>query len=498
MPARRPPLLGSWVAATAAAALLAQLPDRHETPAVPPNVVVVLVDDLGYADIGPFGASTPTPHLDRMAREGMRFTDFVVSSAVCSASRAALLTGCYHRRVGIDGALGPDAQTGLGDGETTIAELCRQQGYATACFGKWHLGHHPRFLPLQHGFDEYFGLPYSNDMWPLHPDYAQLPADARQRKQGYPDLPLLEGNRIVDAEVTGADQASLTTWYTERAVSFIERNKDLPFFLYVPHSMVHVPLFVADGFRGRSGRGLYGDAVMEIDWSVGQILDALRRNGLDDRTLVVFTSDNGPWLSYGDHAGAAGPLREGKGTMFEGGMRVPTILRWPGRVPAGATCTELASTIDLLPTIASLIGARLPAHEIDGRDLTPLLSGAPGAVSPHEVFCCYYGGGQLQAVRDARWKLHFPHPYRTLGGRPGGKDGSPAPYEERKIGLCLYDLRADPGETKDVAAGHADVVARLQRLAQAAREDLGDTLTGIEGTGRRPPGRLGPGDERLR
>jgi arylsulfatase A-like enzyme len=474
----------------------AQAPATRPEP--PPNVVLILIDDLGYADIGPFGGEITTPNLDRIAKEGMRLTDFVVSSAVCSASRAALLTGCYHVRVGIHGALGPEAQIGLAESEVTIAELCKQKGYATACFGKWHLGHHPRFLPLRHGFDEYFGLPYSNDMWPLHPSYAQLPPDAEKRKKGYPALPLIEGDRIADAEVTGEEQAQLTRRYTERAVAFLERNKDRPFFLYLAHTMVHVPLFVSEEFRGRSKRGLFGDAVVEIDWSVGKILDTLRALGLDERTLVLFTSDNGPWLSYGDHAGSAGPLREGKGTMFEGGMRVPAIARWPGRIPAGATCRELASTIDVLPTVAKLIGAELPRHRIDGHDITPLLSGVPGARSPHAGFGCYYAGGELQAVRDARWKLHFPHGYPTLEGRAGGKDGSPVPYGNAKIGLCLYDLRDDPGEAKDVAAAHEDVVVRMQEFALSLRQDLGDKLTGATGTWTRPPGRLGPDDVRLR
>jgi arylsulfatase A-like enzyme len=463
-----------------------------------PNVVVILIDDLGYADIGPFGGKIPTPNLDRMAKEGMRFTDFAVSSAVCSASRAALLTGCYHERVGIRGALGPDAQVGIADGEVTLAELCKQQGYATACFGKWHLGHHPRFLPLRHGFDEYFGLPYSNDMWPLHPAYAALPADAEKRKKGYPDLPLVEGEKVVEAKVTGEHQAMLTTWYTERAVGFIRRNRERPFFLYVPHSMVHVPLFVSDRFRGKSGLGPYGDVVMEIDWSVGEILGALVACGLDERTLVIFTSDNGPWLGYGNHAGSAGPLREGKGTSFEGGVRVPALARWPGRVPAGTTCGELAATIDILPTVARLIGARPPEHAVDGRDLSPLLFGTPGAASPHEAFCSWYEGGQLQAVRDRRYKLHFAHRYQTLGGRPGGADGSPAPYGTASLGLSLFDLEADRGETKDVAKEHPDVVARLQHHAEEARKELGDALTGVKGAGAREPGRLGPEDARLR
>lgn len=459
-----------------------------------PNVVVIFIDDLGFADIGPFGAHAyTTPNLDRMAREGMRFTDFLVSTAVCSASRAALLTGCYHRRVSIEGALGPNAKIGINADEVTLAEICKQKGYATACFGKWHLGHHPKFLPPQHGFDEYFGLPYSNDMWPLHPDYAELPAAAAKRKQGYPNLPLIENDRIVDSEVTGDDQKQLTTWYTERAVGFIERNKARPFLLYVPHSMVHVPLFVSEKFAGKSGKGLFADVVMEIDWSVGEILGALRKHGLDDNTLVVFTADNGPWLSYGDHAGSAAPLREGKGTIFEGGLREPTVMRWPGRIPANTTCKELASTIDLLPTVAALIGAKLPEHPIDGKDIRPLLFGEADARSPHEAFYCYYDG-ELRAVRDRRWKLHFAHGYRTLAGGAGGTLGRPAPYQQAKIALSLFDLDNDVGESTDVAKDHPDVVARLEKLAERAREQLGDQLTGREGNARRPVGRLQVGD----
>ncbi|MEC8653413.1 MAG: sulfatase [Planctomycetota bacterium] len=462
-----------------------------------PNLVVIFIDDMAYADIGPFGGDIPTPNLDRMAAEGTRFTDFSVATAVCSASRAALLTGCYHRRVGIAGALGPRSNHGLHEREMTLAEVCKQKGYATACYGKWHLGHHPKFLPTNHGFDEYFGLPYSNDMWPLHPAYAHLPTEAERRKRGYPALPLIEGTKVVDDEVTGADQEMLTTWYTERAVSFIERHKDQPFFCYVPHSMVHVPLFVSDKFKGKSGKGLFGDVVMEIDWSVGQILDALAANGVDDDTMVVFTSDNGPWLSYGDHAGSSGIYREGKGTMFEGGVREPTVVRWPGRVPAGATCAEFASTIDIVPTFAKLIGAQLPDHKIDGRDIAPLLFGEDGAESPHECFLHYYAGGQLQAVRDPRWKLHFPHKFRTMAGKPGGKDGSPNPYSQGSIGLELFDLDKDPGETTNVADQHPEVVARLQKLADIARADLGDKLTKTEGAGVRPAAKLQKGDARL-
>jgi len=464
----------------------------------PPNIVVIFIDDLGYADIGAFGASSyPPPNLARMAREGMRLTDFVVPSAVCSASRASLLTGCYHRRIGFAGALGPGAKHGLHQDEVTIAELCKQKGYATACFGKWHLGHHPKFLPLQHGFDEYFGLPYSNDMWPLHPNYAHLPKNAASRKRGYPPLPLIEGDRVIDDTVTGEEQEQLTTQYTERAVRFINRNRERPFFLYVPHSMVHVPLFVSDKFKGKSKAGLFGDVMMEVDWSVGLIQEALKANELDEHTLVVFTSDNGPWLSYGDHAGSALPLREGKGTMFEGGCRVPTLARWPGRVPAGSSCAELASTIDLLPTIAALIGAKLPDHKIDGKDIRPLLFAEPGARSPHEAFYCYYGGGQLQAVRDRRFKLHLKHRYRTLKGRPGGSEGSPVRYEQAEIDVSLFDLHADIGETRVVSEQYPKETARLMKHVERARQDLGDRLKKTPGTGRRPAGKLGPEDKRL-
>ena len=461
----------------------------------PPNIVLIFIDDLGYADIGPFDPDEKnqfaTPNLDRMAAEGMKFTDFVSSTAVCSAARAALLTGCYHRRVGIQGALGPGAKHGLNQSEMTIAELCKQKDYATACFGKWHLGHLRPFLPLQHGFDHFYGLPYSNDMWPLHPDFADLPADAVKRKQGYPDLTMLEGNEIVNPMVTGEDQAKLTTEYTEHAVNFINDNRDRPFFLYVPHSMVHVPLFVSSKFKGKSGSGLFGDVMMEIDWSVGEILAALKANGLDEKTLVVFTSDNGPWLSYGNHAGSALPLREGKGTMFEGGYRVPTIMRWPNRIPAATTCDELASTIDLLPTIAGLIDAELPNHKIDGLDISPLMFGDSKARSPHEAFYCYYRGGELHAVRDRQYKLHFPHQFRTMDGQSMGGDGKPGKYRQERIEFELFDLKQDVGETVNVADQHPEVVERLQRHAEAARADLGDKLTGRKGNGVRPHGKLG-------
>ena len=371
---------------------------------------------MGYADIGAFGAKAyPTPYLDQMAKEGRKFTDFYVTQAVCSASRAGLLTGCYNVRIGINGALGPKSNIGLNPDEITIAEICKQKGYATACFGKWHLGHHQKFLPQQHGFDEYFGLPYSNDMWPFHPGVLHLPMEERLKK--WPHLPLIEGNEVINPKVSGKDQEMLTTQYTERAVSFIEKNKDNPFFVYLPHGMVHVPLYVSDKFKGKSGAGLFGDVMMEVDWSVGEIMKVLRKNDLHENTLFIFTSDNGPWLNYGDHAGSASPLREGKGTMFDGGCSEPTLAWWPGTIPANSACKEPAMTIDLLPTIAKLIGTHLPKHKIDGKDISALLTG--DGKSPREAYYFYYGN-QLQAVRQGKWKLHFPHGYRTMAGKPGG------------------------------------------------------------------------------
>ena len=464
-------------------ALLAGVEARSAGPpplqaARPPNIVLIFADDLGYGDIGAFSvrrdAGRPqTPRLDRMAAEGVRLTSFYVAQAVCSASRAALLTGAYSNRVGVNGALMPTATTGISPAETTIPELLKRQGYATGIFGKWHLGHLAPFLPRQHGFDEYLGLPYSNDMWPRHPT-----------AKGMPELPLIEGDQVVERD---PDQSLLTRRYTEHAVRFIERHQDRPFFLYVPHAMPHVPLFVSDRFTGKTGNGLYADVIAELDWSVGEILDALARAGLEGNTLVVFTSDNGPWLSYGPHAGSSGPFREGKGTAFEGGVRVPFLARWPGRLPAGASSDLPAMTIDLLPTFARLAGAALPAARIDGRDIWPLLSNPAAATAPHDALY-FYWGTELHAVRSGGWKLHLPHPYQGLAA--AGQGGRPGRYERRQIELSLFDLDKDPGESTDVAASRPDVVRSLLGHAERAREDLGDSLTGRAGTGVRPPGKI--------
>ncbi|MHC4993934.1 MAG: sulfatase family protein [Planctomycetota bacterium] len=427
----------------------------------PPNFIVLFADDQGWADIGVFGAQGfTTPHLDRMAAEGLRATSFYVTQGVCGASRASLLTGCYANRVSMLGAPHHKARHGLHPDEMTIAEVLKQKGYATGMAGKWHLGHLKPALPIHHGFDEYLGLPYSNDMWPNHPNV----------NNDYPPLPLIEGDETIE---TMPDQAQLTTRYTERAVKFIEKNKDRPFFFYVAYAMPHVPLFVSDKFKGKSEQGMYGDVIMEIDWSVGQILQALKDNGVDENTVVLYTSDNGPWLNYGNHAGSKGPLREGKGTEWEGGVREPCIIRWPGKIPAASVSDIPMMTIDILPTFAHLAGAPLPKLKIDGKNVWPIWAGEKGARSPHRAYYFYYGS-MLHAVRQGRWKLHFPHPYRSYAFPPGN-DGQPGPTATKNTGLELYDLESDIGESIDLAATYPKVVKRLSRLGEQMRQQLGDS-----------------------
>lgn len=450
------------------------------------NFVLIFIDDQGYNDVGCYGAQGfTTPNIDRIAAEGIRFTDFYVSQAVCSASRAALLTGCYSNRVSILGALFPASKNAINPEEQTIAELLKAQGYATCIVGKWHLGHKQPYLPLQHGFDEYLGLPYSNDMWPVDFDGKPLPPDHWKAKS-YPPLPLIDGNATSETIDTLEDQATLTTRYTERAVSFIERHKDEPFFLYLPHSMGHVPLGVSDKFKGTSEQGMYGDVMQEIDWSVGQILETLDRLDLADNTLVVYTSDNGPWMNFGNHAGSAFPLREGKGTMWDGGCRVPCVMRWPGHIPEGIVCDKMAATIDILPTFAKIAGAEMPALKIDGVDIMPLMRGDADA-NPRDEYWFYYGQ-QLQAVRKGKWKLHLPHEYRSYHGVRPGRDGWPGPYEKGRTGFELYDMEDDPKELRNLADQHPVVVEQLMQIAERAREELGDV--GRPGAGVRPAAKV--------
>lgn len=452
-----------------------------------PNIVLIYMDDMGYGDVDAYGGiDYITPNIDHLAAEGMRFTNFYAAQPICTASRAAILTGCYPNRIGIFGALHPNSKIGISDKEETIAEMLRQKGYTTAIFGKWHLGDAKKFLPLQHGFDEYVGLPYSNDMWPVNFDGTPAVSTGKYK---VPPLPLIEGNKTIGYIRNLKDQSMLTTLYTEKAIDFINRHKKKPFFLYLAHSMVHIPIAVSDKFKGKSKQGLFGDVMMEIDWSVGEVMKALKENGLEKNTVVIFTSDNGPWLRFGKHAGSAGGLREGKGTTWEGGQREPAIIRWPGVVPAGTICNKLSSNIDILPTIAAITNAPLPKNKIDGLSILALLKGETKA-NPRDHLFYYFGKNNLEAVREGHWKLVLPHTYRSEEGEMPGTNGYPGKMHDAKTELALYDLRRDPGERYDVKEQNPEVVERLQKLVEEAREDLGDDLTGRPGKNRRPPGEL--------
>ena len=441
------------------------------------NFVVILMDDMGYGDTKSNGAiGYETPNIEMMQREGMTFTRYYAPQAVSGASRAGLLTGCYPNRIGLSGAPFPGSRTGISDEEMTIAEVLKQKGYTCAAFGKWHLGDNVRFLPLRHGFDEFYGIPYSNDMWPNHPTFK------------FPDLPLIEGDSIVEYN---PDQSRFTTEFTERAVSFIDRNRKKPFFLYLAHPMPHVPLYVSDRFKGKSEAGLYGDVMMELDWSIGEILKKLKKEKLDKNTLVIVTSDNGPWINYGNHAGNTGGLREGKGASFEGGQRVPCIMKWRSHIPEGTICNRLASGIDFLSTFAEIADAPMPELKTDGVSLLPLLEGDFSA-RPRKYFSYYYRGNDLEAVTDGRFKLVFPHKYRSYEGFKPGMDGKPGDVNEFKPlkETLLFDLLRDPGERYNVMEMYPEKVEELKKYADEVRKDLGDDLTGNKGNGRRSPGIL--------
>lgn len=455
-----------------------------------PNIIIVFIDDLGYGDLSCTGAiNYSTPNIDKLAAEGMQFTRFYVAQAVCSASRAGLLTGCYPNRIGINGALNPHAKIGLNPNEETIAEILKKKEYSTAAIGKWHLGHHKKFLPLQHGFDEFLGIPYSNDMWPLYYDNTRNIPENYKRKLTYPELPLIRNNKIIRELKTIEDQAELTTLYTETAINFIERNKNAPFFLYLAHSMPHVPLAVSNKFKGKSQQGLYGDVIMEIDWSVGQILKTLDNNHLSENTLVIFTSDNGPWLNFGNHAGSTAGLREGKGTSFEGGQRVPCIMKWPGIIQEGKICNNMASTIDILPTLADIVNAPLSENKIDGINIVSLMKAEKGA-NPRRTFYYYYGNNQLEAVQKDGWKLVFEHKHRTYENNTPGKNGLPGKLSTKTSGFELYNLRRDQGERYNIIDSYPEIVAELTKIANTTREDLGDKLTNTPGKNKREPGRI--------
>lgn len=424
-----------------------------------PNVVVIFIDDLGYADIGPFGATKQkTPNLDRMAKEGMKLTSFY-AAPVCSVSRAQLLTGCYGARISVPGVFFPAGPNGLHPNETTIAEHLKKLGYATQCVGKWHLGDQPEFMPTRQGFDHYLGVPYSNDM------------QRKSKATGERVVPLMRDEKV-DTLLTDEAQSTMVERYTAEATQFIRTNKDKPFFLYFAHNAVHTPIHPGEKFRGKSANGRFGDWVEETDWSVGQVLGTLQDLKIDEKTLVIFTSDNGPWLIKGSDGGSALPLRSGKGTTWEGGVRVPTIVRWPGKVPPNSSCDAVAGTIDLLPTIVAQAGGTVPAEPvIDGRDISPLILGK-SKESPREAHY-YFAGYNLQAVRQGPWKLAI-----APQAEPKGK------ADDAQTNPRLYNLESDIGERTNVADKNPEVVARLQQLANKMIAEIGGTAP----KSRRPAG----------
>ncbi|MDR1268718.1 MAG: sulfatase, partial [Planctomycetaceae bacterium] len=426
-----------------------------------PNIIVFIADDLGYADLGCYDAKEiVTPNIDRLAKEGMRFQSFYVAASVCSPSRAAFLTGCYPQRISIPAVFEADSPYGLNNEEQTLPELLKEAGYRTTLFGKWHLGDRPEFLPTRHGFDEFFGTPNSNDMWPRHP----------VKRVFFPDYGLVEQEKLIEFN---PDQALLTKRYTEHALAFLEKNKTKPFFLEIAYNMPHVPLHVTERFRGQSQAGLYGDACMEIDWSVGEIMAALKQHHLEENTIIIFFSDNGPWLSYGNHAGKAVPFRDGKTNSFEGGFRVPCLMRWTGKIPEGRSNLEMVSALDLLPTLCHLAGAPLPQKPIDGKNIWSVMAGIPRVKSPHDRFY-YYNGWSLQGVRSGSWKLILPH--QCYAVTEPGRDGMPGKHEWQNVPMALYHLENDPKEEYDLSDQEPEVLTRLLGYIAEAREDIGDGI----------------------
>jgi arylsulfatase A len=451
---------------------LATYPARAEPPSQP-NFVIILMDDMGYGDIAPFNPKTKnrTPQLERMAKEGMKLTSFY-AAPVCTPSRAQLLTGCYAKRVSLPAVIFPAAAVGLSDKEATIAGLLKQRGYATLCIGKWHVGDQPEFLPTRRGFDHYLGLPYSNDMGGEWDGAPEAPAGKRR-----PPLPLVRDEKVIET-LKPADQDRLTERYTDEAIKFIREHKDGPFFLYLAHTAVHVPLHPGKDFKGKSDNGTYGDWVEESDASTGRVLAALRDLKLDEKTLVIFTSDNGPWLTQGKNGGEAGPLRGGKGGTYEGGVREPTIAWWPGQIAPGSTSDAITGNIDLLPTLVKLAGGTVPGdRKIDGADIAPVLLGKAKESARQAHY--YFSGTKLEAVRSGPWKLAVAPQKENTGKKV---DPENEPFKPK-----LYNLDKDIGEKTDVAADNPEVVKRLQELVAKIDADLGAARAG---PGVRPPGRV--------
>lgn len=454
-----------------------------------PNVIFILMDDMGYGDLECYGGFPyHTPNINALAAGGMRFTNFYAAQGTCSASRSAFLTGCYPNRIGINGAFSPTSEIALNPNEETIASVLKAKGYKTGMFGKWHLGQKAPYLPLNYGFDEFVGLPYSHDYWPVN--YDGTPLDTTNPRGKWPVLRLIEGNTQTKAISTLDDAATLSTLYAEKAVQFIEKNKNNPFFLYVANSLPHVPLAVSAKFKNKSGAGLYGDVLEELDWSVGEIMKALNENGISKNTIIILASDNGPWLTFGNHAGNSGGFREGKGTAWEGGVRVPCIINWPGQVKAGTICNNIVAGMDLLPTITYICNAKLPVKKIDGVNIFPLLKQIPAA-NPRDEFVYYYDRCSLKGIRKGQWVLTFPcisQTYKKITAI--GNDGWPGKYASDSVRLALYDLRTDPGETLDVKDKYPEIVKQLSAIADKYRNELGDDLTKKKGTEIRPAARV--------
>ncbi len=443
-----------------------------------PNIIIVFIDDMGFGDVG-FNnpAINYTPNLDFLASKGVHLTNFYVSQAVCTASRSSFLTGCYANRIGMGGAIDHKSVIGLNPEETTIAEMLKAKGYATAAFGKWHLGFQPGFLPTKQGFDQFYGIPYSGDMWPKHPENPNY----------YPPLPLYENEKIID---TVEEQSWFTSTFTQKATNYITNHKDQPFFLYLAHPLPHVPLFVSEKFKGSTGKGLYADVIHEIDASIGAILQSIRANGIEENTLLIVTSDNGPWLSYGNHSGVTAGLREGKGTSWEGGVRTPFVAYWKSVLPEGKKLSDPIMSIDILPTLANLTGASLPIKKIDGISIWERLNGSKKSVTERPLFF-YYNKNDLEAMRWKQWKLYFPHSYRTMEGQAPGADGQPGKYRMIKMETMeLYDLSKDPFERKNVITKNRKLLRKMEAMAAGIRREIGDNLLNITGSENRPSGRI--------
>jgi len=443
----------------------------------PPNVIIIYIDDMGYGDVSPYNKKINyTPNFQWLANNGITLTDFYVSQSVCSASRTSLLTGCYANRLGIHGALFPDSKIGLNTDELTMADMLKKKGYATAAFGKWHIGSRLEFLPTKQGFDEYYGIPYSNDMW------------YKNTLRTWPSLPVYENEKVADTVI---EQSWFTQRFTQKALDFIEQKQKVPFFLYLAHPMPHVPIYASEKFKGKTGKGLYADVIAEIDWSVGEVIKKMKELKIEENTLLIVTSDNGPWMPFGNHAGVTNGLRESKGSVWEGGVRVPCLMYYKNKMKAGAKVNTPLMTIDLLPTLAFLTQSELPEKTFDGESIWGYLQVPNQMADPDRPLFFYYKTNELQAMRWKNWKLYFPHTYISIEGQTPGMDGARGKTTNVKMEtLELYDLSKDKAEKTNVFALHPDIISKMTEMADEMRVKLGDSLKGIKGKENREPGKV--------